>query len=138
MKALSLIEPWLQLILVGKKTVEFRTWRRERMEGRDLLLCSSKGWDPDCAKYSYMNYKLSLVQVDEARMLCGHARCIVRVKMITPATTARHGDQLGFSYHGDGKQTYAWELEDIRPIEPFPVKGQLGIYEVELPKEHEL
>ena len=26
---------------------------------------------------------------------------------------------------------FAWVLEEIRRIEPFPVKGELGIYDVE-------
>ena len=29
-----------------------------------------------------------------------------------------------------GKDLYAWVLSNIRKIEPFPVKGQLGLYEV--------
>lgn len=30
---------------------------------------------------------------------------------------------------------YSWVLEDVEPVKPFAVKGQLGIYEVEVPKE---
>lgn len=28
---------------------------------------------------------------------------------------------------------YSWVLEDVQPITPFAVKGQLGIYNVEVP-----
>lgn len=31
---------------------------------------------------------------------------------------------------------YAWQLRNIRPLaQPFPVKGCLGLYEVEMPEE---
>jgi len=30
---------------------------------------------------------------------------------------------------------YSWVLEDVERIEPFEVKGQLGIYEVDIKKE---
>lgn len=30
---------------------------------------------------------------------------------------------------------YAWRLENVRAIEPFPVKGQQGLFEVEVPDE---
>lgn len=32
------------------------------------------------------------------------------------------------------KPYYDWVLENVRPIEPFSVKGKLGLYEVQLPE----
>lgn len=29
---------------------------------------------------------------------------------------------------------FAWVLANVRPITPFPVKGRLGLYEVEFPQ----
>lgn len=29
---------------------------------------------------------------------------------------------------------YAWKLENVRTIEPFPVKGCQGLFEVEVPE----
>ncbi len=29
------------------------------------------------------------------------------------------------------KPCYDWVLEDVRPVKPFPVKGKLGLYEVD-------
>jgi len=28
-------------------------------------------------------------------------------------------------------EAWSWILDNLRPVEPFPVKGKLGIYEVE-------
>lgn len=48
----------------------------------------------------------------------GMAACIVRVARI------------------EGKKPcYDWVLENMRPVKPFPVKGKLGLYEVELPED---
>ena len=30
------------------------------------------------------------------------------------------------------EKAYSWVLENIRQVEPFPVKGQLGIYRVDV------
>jgi hypothetical protein len=30
---------------------------------------------------------------------------------------------------------FAWVLEDIRRVKPFPVRGQLGLFDVEVPAE---
>lgn len=137
MKALSLIEPWLALIIAEKKTVEFRTWRAPWIVGQDLLLCSSKTWDKDCAEVVEDLY-LRRDEMQDAWDGRGHARCIVHVKDIVLADEEKHGNQPGsggLARQTDGKPTYAWEFENVRRIDPFPVKGQLGIYEVEYPRK---
>ena len=47
-RALSVREPWAQLILLGRKAAEFRTWRptpRVLAPGQDLVICSSLRMD---------------------------------------------------------------------------------------------
>ena len=134
MKALSLIEPWLQLILAGMKKTEFRTWTAPWMAGKDLLLCASKRWDRDNAEMMLDLGWLTEEQLDAAKRWQGHARCLVRVTGIVIARESIHGNQPGFAYHDDDKPTWAWELADIRPISPFYVRGQLGVYDVDMPE----
>jgi len=128
-----------------------------------LLLCSSNTkWNTNTINDIMFNllYYINRGKTDSARLECslpfskgydsrrvvdfdklraigdnlGHARAVVRVKRIVEATAEQHGEQPGFSYHGN-KKIYAWELYDVRPLaNPFPVKGKLGIYEVETPK----
>jgi hypothetical protein len=50
----------------------------------------------------------------------GLAACIVTVKSVE-----------------GHKPCYDWILENVRLVEPFPVKGKLGLYEVELPQDLE-
>lgn len=36
---------------------------------------------------------------------------------------------------GSVRGRYAWILEDVEPISPFPVRGRQGLFDVELPSE---
>lgn len=138
MKAISLKEPWLQLIIDGHKTVEFRTWQPKKynMIGEDLLLCSSKS-KVKFAYHQFSNLYSTVGQFeaeDNMNSHLGMARAVVRIKNIVPLHY-KHRHEPGFLYHEDSKRTtYAWELENVRVLtEPFPVKGRLGIYDVDMP-----
>lgn len=50
-------------------------------------------------------------------MLAGHALCIVRLDDIVPSRTC--------------PGQFDWILKDVRPVEPFPVRGKLHLYEVD-------
>lgn len=60
----------------------------------------------------------------------GCALAIVRLVNCRPMTTDDEAAACCSLYPG----AYAWELESVRTIEPFPVKGRLGLYEVALPE----
>lgn len=105
MKALSVREPWAGLICSGRKTIETRT-RRTHYRG-DVLICAS-------AK-----------PVSE---LSGKALCIVRIVDCRPMTTEDADAACIEKYPG----AWAWILEDIRPVCPFPVRGKLGLFELNL------
>lgn len=53
----------------------------------------------------------------------GCALAIVRVVDCRPITRS------------DGSPAYSWELELVRRLLPFPVRGKLGLYDVEIPPE---
>ncbi len=69
----------------------------------------------------YRSWKISCPQdllivgsKSPAGKYAGKAACIVTVSRI------------------EGKKPfYDWALEDVRPVKPFPVKGKLGLYEVD-------
>jgi len=110
MKALSVHQPWASQIAAGSKTIETRTWPTSYRG--DLLIVST------------MSPKI---------MGCplGQALCIVRLVDSRPMTL---DDELAARcrwFNG----AFAWVLDDLRPIVPFRVKGQLGIYDVPLEDE---
>jgi len=108
MKAISLHQPWASMIASGKKTIETRRWPT-RYRG-DLLIVSSK-------------------QPIVPGLPSGKALCIVELYGCE-RFRIYHEPQACCQWFPTG---YAWLLRNIRPIEPFAVRGSQGFYEVDLP-----
>ena len=106
MKALSIKQPWANMIAAGEKTIETRTWATP-YRGQ-LLVVSSKRPDIPPAGFAVAIADLvdcrPMTKDDEAAACCP----------IYP-------------------NAHAWLLRNIRRIKPFSVRGQLGIFDVELP-----
>ena len=106
MKALS-IHPYFALqIFFLEKTVECRSWTTNYRG--DILICST-------AK----KYKDTIP---------GHALCVATLKDILPMKP-EHLKAACMYEEEYNPNTYAWLLENIRVIEPFPVKGKLSLWE---------
>jgi len=108
MKAISLHQPWASWIAEGKKTIETRLWPT-KYRG-DLLIVSTK-------------------KPIIGDLPSGQALCVARVVNCRPMTKTVLEEKKAMCNWVSG--LYAWELEDIRPIEPFEVKGKQGFYEVD-------
>lgn len=114
MKALSLKQPWASWVAVGEKTIETRTFKVKHRG--PILILASKGFDQAAGVY------------DEAakHLPYGQALAIARLVDCRPMTEDdEHGAKL---FYMKGK--FSWVLEDIHRIEPFPVKGRLGIFDI--------
>lgn len=127
--ALTIREPYLQLIIKGIKTWEFRPWRpRRQTVPFELLLCSAK-------KFASMSVEeaavLGITQDDIKPMHDGLAcaRALVTITEIAELDR-RHRGHPGSGFHSE-QEVVAWKVEDVRPIEPVPVSGQLGIFRLE-------
>lgn len=108
MKALSLEPVFALKVLAGLKTVECRSWKTDYRG--DILICST-------AKHI-------------TGTIPGHALCIVRLADIVPFTRKHlEAAQMSASDYKQGQ--YAWMLEDLRFVKPFPVKGKLSLWECE-------
>jgi len=107
MKALSVKDPWASAILNGEKTIELRSWPASYFG--DLLICASASPKTDNS---------------------GKALCIVKLAGCRPMQKADEKASLcNFE-----ESSYSWILENVRPIEPFPVKGKLKFFDVDVPK----
>ena len=107
MKALSIRQPWASKIARGEKTIEVRSWPTSYRGS--LLICAGKkphGSDPAGVAVAVADLVdcRPFVGGDEAAACCG----------------ADPGD-------------FAWVLSNVRPIEPVPVKGALGLFFVSVP-----
>ncbi len=104
MKVLSIREPWASMILNGEKTIETRTWNTHH---RGLiLLCACKKPVSEISGKAFAIAKIvdckEMVKADELNACCE-------------------------VYH----RAKSWFLEDVKPIPPFDVKGQLMLFEVD-------
>jgi hypothetical protein len=105
MKALSLKQPWANLIASGEKTIETRLWAT-RYRGK-LLIVSSKL--PNIAP---AGYAVAVAQLVDCRPMERRDEYAARCEI----------------YEG----AFAWVLSDVKAIQPFPIKGSLGIYDVDV------
>lgn len=151
MKAISLWEPWASLVRCGAKTWETRHWST-RYRG-DLLICAAKrGLDK-----RYLNHLLSRrdfrnaltplagrppdmelgtwtypgVKISDLHF--GMAVAIVELTACRPTGNIGIGEvaaELPFGDFSAGR--FGWKFEHLRVIEPFPVKGRQGIFNVKI------
>jgi len=139
MKALSVKQPWAQLIVGGHKTIETRTWGTSYRG--DFLLCSSLKPDHNAAEYTGCLYNGNFGRLIEEpedvggwcdagctacfRSLArGQALAVVRLVGCRPMTEADEAAACCNTYDG----AFAWVLDNVRPLQRFPVKGRLGIW----------
>ena len=117
MKALSIKQPWADLIIWGFKSIETRTWKTD-YRGK-LLICPSKTID----RKAMRDFKPLFPE--DHQFLIGKALGVAELVDCTKMKDFHQGFALCDLYHG-----YSWILETAKEIEPFDVKGQLGLFEV--------
>lgn len=100
-KALSIKQPWANLIVHGEKTIETRTWPTSYRG--DLLIVSSK--------------KPSIPPAGFALAFAELIDCRPMLELDQPAACCPIYPNA-----------HSWVLLNIRPIQPIPVRGRLGIY----------
>jgi hypothetical protein len=129
--ALSLKQPWANLIRDGHKTIETRSWQTNYRG--ELLLCSSK--QPAIAP---AGMAIALVTIVNCRLMATgdwHHACIdptgQRLRMTTAAAALLDIEPVVLPPRA---KTFGWHLEQIRPVEPVPVTGTLGVFQIELPE----
>jgi hypothetical protein len=106
MKALSIQQPWANMIATGEKTIETRTWLTD-YRGQILIVSTKK---PDIHPAGYALAVATLVD------------CRPMSVLDEPAAQCRRTPKA-----------IAWVLENVRRIEkPFPVQGELGLFDVDI------
>ena len=105
MKAISVRQPWANLIAAGEKTIEVRRWAT-RHRGPLLIVSSLRP------------------AVEPA----GTALAIVDLVECRPMTRADEPAAMSVREAG----AVAWVLENVRAVEPVAVTGRPGLYNVEM------
>jgi len=107
-KALSVKQPWANMIASGEKTIETRAWGTNYRG--ELLIVSSK-----------------VPAIEPA----GCAVALVNVVDCRPMIPADEPAACCQVY----PNAQSWVLNDIRAVEPFPVKGLVGVFAVEIDEQ---
>ncbi len=156
MKAISLWQPWASLMEVGAKTIETRGWKTQYTG--DLLICSTKSglkkreFEKLLMKWEFQeglsksygrrdNYGLIInwpgVEIEDLPL--GIALCVVKLegciktdKLISDnCVPTRYDYSLEKEFGDYSSGRFAWITTNLRPIKPFPVVGQQGLFNVD-------
>jgi hypothetical protein len=100
--ALSVKQPWAELIARCEKRIEYRSWRTSHRG--DLLIVASKSPDED----GFADFDL-----EPSEVVYGAAVCVVEVVKVTGSA-------------GD----FAWHLRKPRRVKPVPLRGFAALYTV--------
>jgi len=118
-RALTIGQPWAELILRRRKPFEIRGWTT-KYRGPILIHAGLK-WNAADAE---------ALGITREEATCGAFVGIAKLKEVRRYTRADakllREKRGGLGGWGPGE--YAWVLTSVRRIEPIPFKGQLGLY----------
>lgn len=105
MRALCVRQPWASMIAEGRKRIETRTWATAYRG--ELMIVASRAPKIE-------------------GLPRGVALCVARLTDCRPMTRRDAAAACCELYPG----AYAWVLEEVRPIRPVAMRGQLGVFGV--------
>ena len=120
MKALSLKQPWAELILLEKKKIELRKWKT-KFRGEFLIHASKSPDKESMKKFNFQDLPCGFI-VGKANL--------VDIKEYKDNKEFIKDKSLHLASEEWGK--YGFILKDIKRLEPIPYKGQLNFFEIKL------
>jgi hypothetical protein len=130
MKALSVTQPWAQLIADGRKRIETRSWH-SAYRGPLAIHASATKIDADIARgFGY----------DPPAIVRGAVIAIAELfhcqQMTSEWIELQTTDERRYGFYGPGR--WAWHLRLLKVLgEPIPAKGHLQTWNIDIPFEYE-
>ena len=126
MKCLSICQPFAELIIQNKKTIELRKWNTN-FRGEFLVHAPIKIRKED---YKKLKIKENLT----TGAIIGKVE-LYDVKKYESLKEIQEDKNQHFSTKKFQKKTFGFILKNSKPLRiPIPWKGQLGFFDVDLPK----
>ena len=126
MKCLSVSQPFADLIISGKKTIELRKWNTN-FRGEFLIHAPLKIRKEDCKR-------LKLDKKFVIGAIIGKAE-IYDVKRYNSSTEVKSDQKYHLASKNFHDRTFGFMLKNPKAFRiPIQYKGQLGFFEVDLPK----
>lgn len=123
MKTLSIIEPYASLIAEGYKHIETRSWKTN-YRGPILIHASATAIPKE-----YRHLVPMVSQVRRGYMLC-RADLVDCIEMTEDYLLSVPTREQALGFYSLGR--FAWVLENVQPVEPVKVRGNLGLWEYAL------
>jgi hypothetical protein len=151
-KTLSLLQPWASLVAIGAKKIETRSWAATKYRGPLAIHASARFWREDKELCRQEPFRTPLFDAglfvsehclrirEYYQFPLGAVIAVCRLEaiyvigedhLIPVPNNGRLADlpsdqELSFGDYTPGR--YAWILSDVRPVEPIPCKGRLGLW----------
>ena len=126
MKCLSICQPFAELIIQNKKTIELRRWNT-KIRGEFLVHAPIK-----IRKEVYENLKIKEKLTTGA--IIGKVE-LIDVKKYESLKEIKMDKKKHFRSSMSQEKIYGFILKNAKPFRiPIPYKGQLGFFDVDLPK----
>ncbi|MHA7733969.1 ASCH domain-containing protein [Nitrosopumilus sp. S6] len=126
MKCLSVSQPFADLIILGKKTIELRKWNTN-FRGEILIHAPLKIRKEDCKR-------LKIDKKFVTGAIVGKAE-IYDVKKYDTIKQVKLDQNFHLASKNFHDRTFGFLLKNPKSFRiPIPYKGQLGLFDVELPK----
>ena len=124
MKCLSVSQPFAELIITGKKTIELRKWNT-KFRGEFLIHAPLKIRVDDCKKLKITKKLVTGVIIGKAELY--------DVKKYNSANEIRKDQKFHFASKNFQGKTFGFKIKNVKPLRiPIPWKGQLGFFDVKL------
>lgn len=121
MKALTVCQPYAELIARGEKWIENRTWPTSYRGLLAIHAGKSREWlgvdDEDAAEYG----------VDVKAIAFGAIVAVAR--LVDCRRFEDLTDEMRMHTHANGP--WCWVLRDVYRVEPMPIRGAQGLWPVE-------
>ena len=123
--ALSLKQPWAELILCKKKTIETRRWNTEFRGG--FFIHASKTIDKEaCDKLGIESETLI------TGAIIGKATLVDIKEYYSEEQFMKDDTKHKAGFYGFARPIFGFILDNVERIEPIPQKGALKFFEVNL------
>jgi len=126
LKCLSISQPFADLIVSGKKTIELRKWNTN-FRGEFLIHAPIKIKREDCKR-------LKITKKLVTGMIIGKAE-LYDVKKYSSSKEVKKDQKFHLASKNFQDKTFGFKIKNVKPLRiPIPWKEQLGFYDVELSK----
>lgn len=125
MKALTICQPYAELIVRGEKRVENRTWSTPYRGPMYIHAGKSRAWFDDDADLIQM-----LGRMPPFGAVVGIVDLIDCVKA-SDVTMGDYNDKYPWLYeHEHANGPWCWILDKVMPIGPWPYRGAQGLFDI--------